>query len=64
MQASSHIEFRNVLKRLIFPTTKQNLIQQAKKHGARCEVIDGLESLPDREYGCLDDVIKELFGSE
>jgi len=64
MQVSHHIEFRNVLEQLIYPITKQNLIQQAKKHGARHEVIYDLESLPDKEYTCLDDVIKELFGSE
>jgi hypothetical protein len=62
MLASSHIEIRNIIKQIIFPATKQNLIQQAKKHGARSGVINDLESLPDREYSCLEDVIKEFVG--
>ncbi|OEU41418.1 hypothetical protein BGV40_15000 [Methanosarcina sp. Ant1] len=39
-----------MLKNLYFPSKKQNLIQQAMKHGASREVIRVLESLPDKEY--------------
>lgn len=55
MLASSHIELRNTLKQLIYPSMKQDLIQQAKKHGARCEVINDFESLPDKEYTRLEE---------
>jgi len=47
---TSPVEVRNILKNLHFPSTKQNLIQQAMKHGASREVIRVLESLPDKEY--------------
>jgi len=47
---ASPIEVRNILKNLHFPLTKQNLIQQAMKHGASREVIRVFESLPDKEY--------------
>lgn len=34
---ASPVEIWNVLKNLYFPLTKQNLIQQAMKHGANRE---------------------------
>jgi hypothetical protein len=37
---------------------KQNLIQQALKHGASREVIGVLKSLPDKEYTNVADVSK------
>ena len=61
MQAS-YAEVRNILKYLHFPLTKQELIQQAKKHGASCKIIEDLESIPDREYTCSEDVFTEFEG--
>jgi hypothetical protein len=61
MQAS-YVELRNILKDLNFPITKQNLIQQAKKHGATCKIIEDLESIPDKDYTSSDSVIEELGG--
>jgi hypothetical protein len=61
MQASS-IEVRNILKNLKFPLTKKDLVQQAKKHGISCEVIQVFESLPDKEYTNAADVCKEFHG--
>jgi hypothetical protein len=59
MQAS-YVELRNLLKDLNFPITKQNLIQQAKKHGATCKIIEDLESIPDKDYTSSDSVMEEL----
>jgi len=61
MQAS-YAEVRNILKYLHFPLTKQELIQQAKKHGASCKIIEDLESIPDREYTSSEDVFMEFEG--
>jgi hypothetical protein len=43
---------------------KQNLIQQALKHGASGEVIEVLKSLPDKEYTNTADVSKWFEGKE
>lgn len=43
MQAS-YVEVRIILKNIYFPLTKQELIQQAIKHGATNEVIEDLKS--------------------
>jgi hypothetical protein len=61
MQAS-YAEVRNILKYLHFPLTKQELIQQAKKHGASCKIVEDLESIPDREYTSCKDVFTEFEG--
>jgi hypothetical protein len=60
MQAS-YVEVRNILKNLHFPLTKQNLIQQAMKHGASHKVIKALESIPDREYTSYENVVQEFI---
>ena len=63
MQAS-RVEVRNILKNLHFPLMKQNLIQQALKHGASGEVIGVLKSLPDKEYTNVADVGKWFEGQK
>jgi hypothetical protein len=60
----SRVEVRSILKNLHFPLVKQNLIQQALKHGASREVIGILKSLPDKEYTNAADVIKWFEGKE
>jgi len=62
MQAS-YVEVLNILKDLHYPLKKQNLIQQAIKHGASRNIIEDLKSIPDREYTSSDNVIRE-FGSK
>jgi hypothetical protein len=47
---SSYVEIRNVLKNIHLPLTKQELIQQALKHGASDQIVEELRSIPDREY--------------
>lgn len=61
MQAS-YVEVRIVLKDLHYPLTKQNLIQQALKHGASRSVMEDLKSIPDREYTSSVSVVKEFEG--
>lgn len=59
MQAS-YVEVRVILKNIYFPLTKQELIQQAIKHGASNEVIEDLRSIQDKEYISLRSVFMEL----
>jgi hypothetical protein len=47
---ASPVEIWNILKNLHFPSTKQNLVQQAMKHGASREVIRTFKLLPDKGY--------------
>lgn len=58
MQAS-YVEVRIVLRDLHYPLTKQNLVQQALKHGACRSVMEDLKSIPDREYTSSVSVIRE-----
>jgi hypothetical protein len=62
MQAS-YVEVRIILKNLHYPVDKQNLIQQAIKHGASRIVIEDLKSIPDEEYTSSVSVVKK-FGSK
>lgn len=61
MQAS-YIEIRIVLRNLNYPLTKQDLIQQALKHGASRSVMEDLKSIPDREYTSSVSVVREFEG--
>ncbi|WP_394339320.1 DUF2795 domain-containing protein [Methanosarcina sp. UBA5] len=53
MQAS-YVEIRVILRNIYFSLTKQELIQQAIKHGASNEVIEDLRSIQDKEYISLE----------
>jgi Protein of unknown function (DUF2795) len=59
MQAS-YVEIRNVLKNIHLPLTKQELIQQAIKHGASYQIVEDLKNIPDREYTSSNDIVKEF----
>ncbi len=61
MQAS-YVEVRIVLANLNFPLTKQELIQQAIKHGATKIIIEDLKNIPDMEYTCFSSLVKKLGG--
>jgi hypothetical protein len=60
---ASCVEAREILKNLHFPLTKQNVIQQAIKHGAGSNIIEDLQKIPDREYTSFESVIKECEGT-
>ena len=59
---TSPIEVQKSLKDIDYPVHKKVLIQHAKKHGASKEVIQVLESLPEKEYTNAADVRKEFRG--
>jgi Protein of unknown function (DUF2795) len=59
MQAS-YVEVRNILKNIHLPLTKQEIIQEAIRHGASLQIIDDLNNIPDREYTSSNDIVKEF----
>ena len=60
---ASPIEVQESLKGIDYPVQKKELIQHAKKHGANEEVMEVLESLPDKEYTSPIEVSKEFSES-
>jgi hypothetical protein len=62
MQAS-YVEVRNIVKNFRFPLTKQEIIQQAMKHGTNRIIIEDFENIPDKEYTSSNDIIKALGGN-
>jgi hypothetical protein len=63
MQAS-YVEVRNVLKNIHFPLNKEEIIQQAIKHGASHQIVENLKNIPDREYISSNDIVKEFCGKK
>jgi hypothetical protein len=61
MEVSS-IEVQIVLTNLIFPSNKTEILMQAQKHGASCEVIKILKNIPDRGYTRATEVTREFKG--
>lgn len=59
MPITKYTELLNIVRQFIFPTSKKEMIQQAKKHGVRHEILHMLGCLPDREYISYEDVIRE-----
>ncbi len=48
----------NFLKGTKYPAGKNQLIQQAKKNNADTNILNAMESLPEKEYASQDDVIQ------
>lgn len=59
MQAS-YVEIRSVPKNIHLPLKKQELIQQALKHGASSKIINDLNNIPDLDYTSPSDIVKML----
>ena len=45
-----------------YPVTKDQLINKAKSLNARSEVIQAIETIPDKEYHSASDVLQEFKG--
>lgn len=59
---TSPIEVQKSLKNMDYPAKKQDLIKHAKQNNASKEVMEVLESLPEKEYTNAADVSKEFSG--
>jgi len=53
---------RQAFSEIDYPATKQQLIDKAEEYNARSEVMQAIESLPDRRYNSTADVLKEFEG--
>jgi ABC-type uncharacterized transport system ATPase subunit len=45
-----------------YPITKNQLIDKAKSLNARCEVIQAIETIPDKEYHRTSEILQEFKG--
>ncbi|MFV2121634.1 DUF2795 domain-containing protein [Streptomyces sp. Act-28] len=58
--AVNPIEMQKNLGGVSYPATKEEIIRQAKEHGADRKVVDALRSMPDKEYDSPAAVNKEV----
>jgi hypothetical protein len=54
-------QVQGLIKGVVFPTVKPNLIDYAQNHGAPQYIISVLEKLPDKEYQGQSDIIDEVI---
>ncbi|MHB9023229.1 MAG: DUF2795 domain-containing protein [Armatimonadota bacterium] len=57
-------EIHVVLVRLTFPSTREQLIEQARDIGVPERIIERLRTLPEHMYGSTDTVMDALRGLE
>jgi Protein of unknown function (DUF2795) len=62
MQQSSSTDIQRVFGNVKFPATKQQLIEEARKQNLSSDVINVLQSCPDRNYNSSGDIIQECKG--
>jgi len=67
MQQASSTEIQNVLQKTVqafqemkYPVTKNQLIDKAKSLNANSEVIQNIETIPDKEYHSASDVLQDF----
>jgi predicted Zn-ribbon and HTH transcriptional regulator len=63
MEASC-VEILNVLRNIRFPLTKEQIIEQANKHGTSYQIIEDLKNIPDRKYVSANDLIMEFCNTK
>jgi len=56
----SPAKIQQYLKGAHYPSSKQNLVELAKKNNAPDDVMSTLELMPDKEYGSPVQVMKEI----
>jgi len=61
---TSYVEVRSVLKNIHLPLTKNNIIQQAIKHGASRKIIEDFKNIPDIKYVTPVDIFKNLAAND
>ncbi|GGP94358.1 DUF2795 domain-containing protein [Streptomyces roseolilacinus] len=58
--AVNPIEMQKNLGGVSYPASKDEIVRQAKEHGAGKEVMDALASMPDKEYDSPAAINKEV----
>jgi hypothetical protein len=61
MNAASAAEVKAALKGIELPSEKGALLAYAVQQRAEPSLLDALQSVPDREYESLDEVVEELL---
>lgn len=63
MATSSPIELQKHLSGISYPASKQDIIDTARSEKAPDDILEGLEGIPDQEYGGPNDVSKAFSNS-
>ncbi|GAA4931776.1 DUF2795 domain-containing protein [Streptomyces coeruleoprunus] len=58
--AVNPIEIQKSLGGVSYPASKDEIVKQAKQHGADRKIMDALKSMPDKEYDSPAEVNKEV----
>lgn len=58
--AVNPIEMQKNLGGVSYPASKDEIVRQAKEHGASKKVMDALKSMPDKEYDSPAAINKEV----
>lgn len=61
--ASNMQEMQQMFRNMKFPMTKDQIIEQAKKHNASNDIIENLQMISDTEYESVDSLMKALEAS-
>jgi hypothetical protein len=60
MQLRAAVELKTLLVGVPLPAEKPGLLEYAVKKRAEPQSLDALQSLPDRRYDSLDEVLEDL----
>lgn len=53
-------EIHDILMRVTFPSTKEEIIDQVVRQGVSQDVVEHLQTLPEHFYGSVDTVLDTL----
>jgi hemerythrin-like domain-containing protein len=51
-----------ILSKLPYPISKNQVIQMAQQHGANAQIMSVLQRLPDKQYNSSQDLENEMKG--
>ena len=60
MDTRAAAELKSTLRGVSLPAEKPTLLEHAVRQRAEPQLLDALQSLPDRAYDSLDEVVDEL----
>ena len=64
MDLRAAVELKTLLVGVPLPAEKPGLLEYAVKHRAEPRSLDALQSLPDRRYDSLDEVLEDLVRTD
>lgn len=62
MRASAST-MQEVFRNMQFPARKEQIVEQARRQNASSDIIEDLQTLPDREYESADSIMKAIEGA-